>query len=78
MEREEYIQKYLHGKLSEAERATFEAQMAQRPELQEAVNEMRDIQEGIKEAQRKELKARLQNLETSDKSHIPVPVINLK
>ena len=79
MEREEYIQKYLHGKLSETERAEFEAQMIKHPKLQEAVEEMRDLLEGIKEAERQELKARLQNLKISEEPHkTSKKIINLK
>ena len=43
--------------------------MIERPKLQQAVEEMRDLLEGIKEAERKELKARLQNLKISKEPH---------
>jgi len=61
---EDFIEQYLKGTLPTPQMEAFETALAQDSKLQEALTWQKDIIEGIQEARRAELKARLKALPT--------------
>lgn len=68
MKREEDINNYLHGRLSEEDRVLFEKEMVNDLSLRNQVLEIETIINGVKESERQELKERLKVLKNSTES----------
>ncbi|WP_298423447.1 hypothetical protein [uncultured Kordia sp.] len=63
MEKDELIQKYIHGRLNETEKGKFDALLKNDPEFVKAVAEFKNVQAAISSHEKDELKSQLQQLE---------------
>ncbi|WP_046755513.1 anti-sigma factor [Kordia jejudonensis] len=68
MDTDELIQKYIHGSLSETEQQQFDTLLATDPEFANAVAEYENIHAAITSHEKDDLKAQLQQLETTSET----------
>lgn len=68
MEKDELIQKYAHGRLSEIEQQTFDELLKSDPEFEKAVAEYDNVQAAIASHERVVLKKQLQQLEATQET----------
>ncbi len=65
MEKDELIQKYAHGRLTEVEQQAFDTLLKNDPEFEKAVTEYKNVQKAIASHEKEALKKELQQLEAT-------------